>query len=88
MSGSFSLEGKRALVTGGTRGIGRAIALRLARAGAHVLANYVRDSGSAESLKQEAAAEKLPLEIVRADITSEKGLERLRQAMDPAYLPL
>lgn len=88
MSGSFSLEGKRALVTGGTRGIGRAIALRLARAGTHVLANYVRDSASAESLKQEANAENLPLEIVRADITSEKGLERLRLAMDPAYFPL
>ena len=88
MNDSFSLQGKTALVTGGTRGIGRAIALRLARAGAHVLANYVRDSVSAESLRQEAAAEKLSLEVVRADITGEKGLERLLAAMEPNYTPL
>ena len=88
MNNAFSLQGKRALVTGGTRGIGRAISLQLARAGATVLANYVRDSEAAESLKQEAAAEKLPIEIIRADITSEKGLERLMIAVDVNYSPL
>lgn len=88
MNDSFSLQGKRALVTGGTRGIGRAISLRLARAGAAVLANYVRDTASAESLKQEAAAEKLSIEVVRADVTNEKGIERLLAALEPAHLPL
>ena len=88
MNNAFSLQGKRALVTGGTRGIGRAISLQLARAGAVVLANYVRDSESAESLKQAAAAENLPIEIIRADITSEKGLERLMKAVDSGYSPL
>ena len=38
-----SVSGKRILITGGTRGIGRAIATRLAGSGAHVIANYVRD---------------------------------------------
>ena len=88
MNTVFSLQGKRALVTGGTRGIGRAISLQLARAGAIVLANYVRDSESAESLKQEAAAENLSIEIIRADITSEKGLERLMTTVDAAEAPL
>ena len=88
MNDIFSLQGKRALITGGTRGIGRAISLRLARAGAHVVANYVRDSASAESLKVEADTEKLSIEVVRADITSDKGLERLMTAMEPNYSPL
>ena len=43
MSDLFTLAGQRALVTGGTRGIGRAISIRFAAAGASVIANYVRD---------------------------------------------
>ena len=49
---SVGLKGKRALVTGGTRGIGRAIAERLAEAGADVAINYLRNKKPAE----EAAA--------------------------------
>ena len=47
------LEGKAALVTGGSRGIGRAIALELARQGADVAFNYIRNhSAAAETLDQ------------------------------------
>ncbi len=79
---SFPLQGKIALVTGGTRGIGRAISLQLARAGAKVLANYVREGETADSLKREADAEAVQIELVRADITGDKGLERLINAVD------
>jgi len=48
----LGLKGKRAIVTGGTRGIGRAISLQLARAGASVVANYARNDAAAESLRQ------------------------------------
>ncbi|MBC8001217.1 MAG: SDR family NAD(P)-dependent oxidoreductase, partial [Opitutaceae bacterium] len=57
MNDLISLNGKRVVVTGGTRGVGRAISLRFARAGAVVIANYVRDADAAEKLKAEAAEE-------------------------------
>ena len=51
----FSVTARKALVVGGTRGIGRAIAWRLAEAGAHVTANYVRKQRPADELAREAA---------------------------------
>jgi len=77
----FSLKGKRVLVTGGTRGLGRAISLQFARAGALVQANYVRDLKAAESLIQEAAVEGLAIQTIRADLSGEKGIETLVAAV-------
>jgi len=48
-----TLSGKYAIVTGGTRGIGRAIAIELAQRGADVAFNYAQSVESAESLKSE-----------------------------------
>jgi len=47
------LDNKVAIVTGGNSGIGRAIAVELAREGAALVINYVRDPAAAEALKQE-----------------------------------
>jgi enoyl-[acyl-carrier protein] reductase III len=85
MNDVFSLQGKSALITGGTRGIGRAIALRFARAGAQVLANYVRDTQAAESLQNEAASEGLNLKTVRADLTGKKGVDRLMSVIEADF---
>ena len=86
MNDPFRLDGSCVLVTGGTRGIGRAISLRLARAGATVVANYARNDEAAESLRAEAAQEQLSLEVLRADLTLPKGfaaaLDRLQQCPD------
>jgi NAD(P)-dependent dehydrogenase (short-subunit alcohol dehydrogenase family) len=71
----FSLRGKTFFVAGGTRGIGLAISLRFARAGAKVVANYLRDEKSAKSLSEIAGAEQISISLCRADVTSEKGLE-------------
>jgi 3-oxoacyl-[acyl-carrier protein] reductase len=48
----MSLEGKNALVTGGSRGIGRAICIRLASLGAQVFINYVSNSAAAEETQK------------------------------------
>jgi enoyl-[acyl-carrier protein] reductase III len=81
-SDPFSVTGKKILVTGGTRGIGQAISMQLASAGATVLANYVRDQKSAESLKETAAERGLSLEVCRADLTSSSGMDKLIDALD------
>lgn len=52
-AGSPCLEGRRALVTGGSRGIGRAIALALARAGAHVVVSFNRRAEEAAAVADE-----------------------------------
>jgi enoyl-[acyl-carrier protein] reductase III len=51
-----SLAGKRVAVLGGSRGIGRAIALRFASEGAHVLVNYARSAEAAEATAEECRA--------------------------------
>jgi len=65
-----SLKGKCALVTGGSRGIGRGIALRLAERGASVAINYVRDEGAATETLH--AIQRLGVTgfIVRADVSN------------------
>lgn len=80
MNQLFSVSDKTVLVTGGTRGIGRSITGALINNGARVIANYVRDNESAESLLNELGAEKLT--IVRADLTRPKGMQKLMEAVE------
>ena len=75
-NGPFELHGTF-LVTGGTRGIGRAITERFARSGARVIANYVRDEKAAQDLQSSAAQGGLPITLCRADLTTSDGLAKV-----------
>ncbi len=61
-------QGQVALVTGASRGIGRAIALRLAQAGAHVLINYERNQAAAQETLQLVADAGGSAELLRFDV--------------------
>lgn len=78
----FSLRDKTVLVAGGTRGIGQAISLRFARAGATVIANYLRNEQAAEQLKATAEDERLAISLCRADLSTERGLEQLDRSLE------
>jgi 3-oxoacyl-[acyl-carrier protein] reductase len=67
-----SLEGKRALVTGASKGIGRAIAQELARAGATVVVGYRSGKDEAEQLASEIGGV-----AVQADVSSPEDAKRL-----------
>jgi 3-oxoacyl-[acyl-carrier protein] reductase len=62
-----SLEGKTALVTGGSRGIGRAIALELARAGAGVTLSYRSGKDEAEQVAAECGANAVEADVSDAE---------------------
>jgi len=64
----LELENKTALVTGASRGIGRATALALARAGAHVLVHYGRSRPEAESLVVEIRRKGGNADAISADL--------------------
>ncbi|MDT8342442.1 MAG: SDR family oxidoreductase [Longimicrobiales bacterium] len=77
----FGLSGRTILVTGGTRGIGRAITIRFAEAGAHVIAVFVRNEEAAASLTELAGERDLRVETLRADLSRPRGLEAVEQRL-------
>jgi NAD(P)-dependent dehydrogenase (short-subunit alcohol dehydrogenase family) len=72
-----ALDGKAAIVTGGSRGIGAAIVRRLAADGAAVLFTYLNDETSAKQVVEELVAAGGRAEAVRADQADVAGLDAL-----------
>ena len=71
------LKGNVAIVTGGSRGIGRAVALRLAELGSHVVINYVRDRQAAEDVARLAKAKGVQALLLQADVSQLSQAEEL-----------
>jgi enoyl-[acyl-carrier protein] reductase III len=67
----------RALITGGSKGIGRAVALRLARSHEEILINYNSDVTSAEAAASEVAAAGGRARLIRADACTVEGISTL-----------
>jgi 3-oxoacyl-[acyl-carrier protein] reductase len=80
-----AFAGRVALVTGGSRGIGRAIAERLGRGGASVVVNYRADEAAAATVVQAINAAGAQAVAVAADVADADQVERLIEATTGAF---
>ena len=78
------LSGKTALVTGASRGIGRSIAIALAKAGAQVIA-LARTTGALEEVDDEIRSFGGRASLVPFDLTDGEGIERLAAALSERF---
>jgi enoyl-[acyl-carrier protein] reductase III len=78
-------HGKVALITGGSRGIGRAIALRLAENGADVVVNYVRHKRDAEETVAAIEAKGVKCLAVKANVAKEDDVIRMFDEIREQY---
>jgi 3-oxoacyl-[acyl-carrier protein] reductase len=79
------LKGQAALVTGGSRGLGRAIALKLAAEGAEVLVHYHKNREAAEAVAREIAG---PSRLLQADLSSPQAIESMFAALAGTQLDI
>src|SRR3954469_7176060 len=82
---NIRLEGKRALVTGGNSGIGAAIALALAGAGAKVAINYLTHPEAAEELQRTIQQKQGKAILMHADVSDAAAVEDMFQQIDAAW---
>ncbi len=83
--GCLDLTGKVALVTGSSRGIGRAIALKLAQAGADVAINYLRHKSKAEETAACLEAEGAQSLIIGANVAREEDVAKIFAAIHERF---
>jgi 3-oxoacyl-[acyl-carrier protein] reductase len=81
----MSLAGKAAVVTGASRGIGRAIAIELAKRGAKVILNYSKDAEGANAGVETIQAAGGEAQALQADVSDFKAAEGLIKAAVEAY---
>ena len=77
---SFNLAGRRALVTGSSRGIGAAIAVALADAGADVMVHYTGNAAAANEVADRIRALGRRTGIIQADLSADDGARRAHDA--------
>ncbi len=76
------LKDQVAIVTGGTKGIGKATCLLLAEEGAKVVANFSRDVEAAEKLMSEAKSKQLAIGLYKADVTQ---FDQVKEMVEEAF---
>ena len=80
-----ALDGQVAVVTGASRGIGRACAIELARHGASVVVNYTSSADAAEACKAEIEGLGAQAAVVQADVSKPEEAQRLIQAAEEQF---
>jgi len=80
-----ALAGKVALITGGSRGIGRAITLKLAEEGADVVINFFRKKSTAESTAQEARDRGVNAHINKANVGEPEQIGRMFDEIESQF---
>jgi len=78
----MEFQDKVVVVTGGTRGIGRAVSLHFARLGARVYAAYLSNEAAAAALTEEAVALAGSVTALQADVSTSEGARALMESAD------
>lgn len=76
---------KYALVTGGSRGLGRAVCLKLAKMGIPVIVNYCTNAVAAEDVKKEVEAEGVSAELLPFDVSDKAAVEQALNQWEEAH---
>lgn len=82
------LDGRKALITGGSRGIGRAAAIMFARAGCDVAINYQRNKTAADEVQKEVGRLGRECLVYRAEISRKKDVDDMIADIDKEWFGL
>jgi len=85
MTQSQSLKGKLALVTGGSRGIGHAISLKLASEGADIIVNFFRKKSTAESTAQEIRNKGVSAHLIKANVGEPEEIDHMFNEIEAKF---